>query len=364
MSDKHMQSEMLFFEISGMIEKARETVSLTVNAGITTRYWNIGKKINDEILDNQRGEYGKEILATLSQQLSEQYGKGFNYSNLTRMCLFAHSFPDFEILATLSRHLSWSHFISIIPLKDHIQREYYAEMCRIERWSVRTLRKKIDSMLYERTAISRKPEQMIQEDLKTLREEDKLTPDMVFRDPYFLDFLGLKDAYDEKNLEDAILHELEQFILELGHGFTFVERQKRMKELYRQKGYSDDWIEKRVRGIAVRHELTDEWNARNIDENIEFAILTNEISKATFGKTVEEYKKHKNLTKENLRDHMNDLELIFTMLMEKKSRQKSQEARAQKTSTSAQKRQKKEEKSRRKCEERRRKKNRKNHNIE
>ncbi len=92
--------------------------------------------------------------------------------------------------------------------------------------------------------------------------------------------------------------------------------QTRMKKLYRAKGYSDEWIEKRVRGIAVRQELTDEWKQRGVEENREFTILTNEISKATFGKTVEEYKEHKKLKQENLRDHMNDLELIFAMLGE------------------------------------------------
>ncbi len=105
--------------------------------------------------------------------------------------------------------------------------------------------------------------------------------------------------------------------------------QARMKEIYRQKGYSDEWIEKRVRGIAVRQELTDEWRQRNVEEGKEFAILTNEISKATFGKTVEEYKEHKKLTKQNLRDHMNDLELIFTMLGEASTTEiaKSKDAR-------------------------------------
>jgi predicted nuclease of restriction endonuclease-like (RecB) superfamily len=126
------------------------------------------------------------------------------------------------------RQLSWTHFTLLIPLKQPLQREFYTEMCRIEKWSVRTLRDKIDSMLYERTAISKKPSKLIKQELKQLRAEDKLTPDLVFRDPYFLDFLGLKNTYDEKSLEDAILRELERFILELGQGFTFVERQKRM----------------------------------------------------------------------------------------------------------------------------------------
>ena len=113
-------------------------------------------------------------------------------------------------------------------LKDELQRQFYMEMCILERWSTRKLQEKIDGMLYERTAISKKPKQLIKQEIKQLREEDKLTPDLVFKDPYFLNFLGLKNTYSERNLEDAILRELESFILELGQGFTFVERQKRM----------------------------------------------------------------------------------------------------------------------------------------
>jgi len=165
---------------------------------------------------------------TLSRQLSEDYGNNFNEKNFRRMIQFAEVFSDMEIVVTLSRQLSWSHFVAILPLKDGLQRNFYAEMCRIERWSVRTLRKKIDGMLYERTAISKKPENLIEKDIVALREEDRLTPDLVFRDPYFLDFLGLKDTYSEKDLETAILREMEGFILELGAGFSFVARQKRM----------------------------------------------------------------------------------------------------------------------------------------
>jgi predicted nuclease of restriction endonuclease-like (RecB) superfamily len=113
-------------------------------------------------------------------------------------------------------------------LKDELRREFYIEMTRVENWDVRTLHRKISSMLFERTAISKKPEKLIRQELKELREENKLTPDLVFRDPYFLDFLGLEDRFSEKTLEDAILRELEKLILELGQGFTFVERQKRM----------------------------------------------------------------------------------------------------------------------------------------
>jgi predicted nuclease of restriction endonuclease-like (RecB) superfamily len=124
--------------------------------------------------------------------------------------------------------LGWSHFVEIIPLKDELQRDFYAEMCRVERWSVRTLRQKIGGMLFERTALSRKPGELAKQELAALRDEDKLTPDLVFRDPYFLDFLGLKDTYNEKDLEAAILREMEAFILELGVGFTFLARQKRI----------------------------------------------------------------------------------------------------------------------------------------
>src|SRR5262249_10860833 len=147
-----------------------------------------------------------------SAKLVPEFGEGFGVRNLARMTRFAEVFPDEQIVSTLSRQLSWSHFVEIIPLPDDLQREFYAEMCRIERWSVRTLRKKIGSMLYERTALSKKPDKLIRQELKALREEDRLTPDLVFRDPYFLDFLGLQDTYHETDLEAAILREMESFI--------------------------------------------------------------------------------------------------------------------------------------------------------
>ena len=144
------------------------------------------------------------------------------------MMRFAEVFPDEQIVQTLSAQLSWSHFVELIPLEDRLKREFYAEMCRVERWSVRTLRHKIGHLLYERTAVSKKPDELIEQDIAALRDEDRLTPDMVFRDPYFLDFLGLSGHHVEKDVEDAILRELEAFILELGTDFAFVARQKRI----------------------------------------------------------------------------------------------------------------------------------------
>jgi predicted nuclease of restriction endonuclease-like (RecB) superfamily len=220
--------QLLFNDITKLIEESKKYVAHAANTTLTTLYWQIGRRINEEILQNKRAKYGAQIVATVSRQLVERYGSGFGEKSIRRMIQFAEVFSDQNIVASATRQLSWSHFIELIPLKQPLQREFYAEMCRIERWPVKLLREKINGMLYERTAISKKPKQLIKQEIKQLRDEDKLTPDLVFRDPYFLDFLGLKNTFSEKNLEDAILRELESFILELGQGFAFVERQKRM----------------------------------------------------------------------------------------------------------------------------------------
>ncbi len=220
--------DVLFDEIRSLIEQTRLRVASTVNSALVLMNWHIGKRISDEVLKNKRAEYGKEILPTLSAKLQPEYGRGFSSRNLAKMIQFAELFPDIEIVATLSQQLGWSHFIEIITMKDQLKRDFYAEMCRIERWSVRTLRQKIQGMLFERTAISKKPDVIIKTELAELRDEDKLTPDLIFRDTYFLDFLGLSDTFSEKDLENAILRQLEKFLLELGVGFAFVARQKRI----------------------------------------------------------------------------------------------------------------------------------------
>ena len=220
--------KILFADVTRLIEESRSFVANTTNATLTMLYWKIGARVNNEILNYKRAGYGKQIVATLSQQLERWHGKGFNYSTVSRMIKFAELFPDEAVIISAARQLSWSHFTLLLPLKDSLQREFYAEMCRIERWSVRILREKIDGMLYERTALSKKPASLIKKEIKKLRDKDILSPDLVFRDPYILHFLKLKDTYNEKDLEVAILRELEHFILELGQGFAFVERQKSM----------------------------------------------------------------------------------------------------------------------------------------
>jgi len=220
--------DLLLNDITHLIEENRTVVATTVNTTLVFLYWKIGNRINIEIINNKRAEYGQQIVVSLARQLEVAYGKGWDEKTLRHCLRMADTFPEELIVSAVRRQLGWTHIKTIMYLKDDLARQFYMEMCIIERWSTRKLIEKIDSMLYERTAISKKPDQLIEQELKDLRQEDKLTPDLVFRDPYFLNFLGLKDTYSEKNLEDAILKELEGFLLELGDGFSFVQRQKRM----------------------------------------------------------------------------------------------------------------------------------------
>ena len=222
-------SQSLIEDLRQIIEQARGHVAATANYAQTMMYWHIGERINREVLGNQRAEYGKQIVATVARQLQEEFGKiGFDEKSIRRMMQFATLFPDSQIVAPLARQLWWSHFVEVMPLKDELQREFYLTMAASERWSKRTLQAKIDGMLYERTAISGKPDEFIKKELSTLRNDNVMSPDLVFKSPYFLEFTGLKGFYSEKTLEDCLLAHLEQFIIELGNGFSFVARQKRM----------------------------------------------------------------------------------------------------------------------------------------
>jgi predicted nuclease of restriction endonuclease-like (RecB) superfamily len=222
------QGTSLLSEVRELILTTRQTVARGVNATLVMLNWEIGQRIRQDILNNQRADYGDRIVSTLSTQLAAEFGPNFAERNLRRMIQLSEVFADPAIVSALTTQLGWSHFVELLPLNKPHQRDFYAEMCRIERWSVRSLRQKINGMLYERTALSKKPQKLIQKDLKELREQDRLTPDLVFRDPYLLDFLGLKDTYSEKDLESAILRDLESFPVELGSDFAFVARQKRI----------------------------------------------------------------------------------------------------------------------------------------
>jgi predicted nuclease of restriction endonuclease-like (RecB) superfamily len=226
---KPTRSPSLLSDLRQLIAEARQDVARQVNSALVLLYWRVGKRIRQDTLKEKRAEYGEQIVSAVGRELTAEFGHGFSEKSLWHMIRFAEVFPDENIVSALRRELSWTHFKQIIYLDDSLKRDFYGEMCRIERWSTRTLEKKIGSMLFERTALSKRPEKLIREELDALRAEDKLTPDLVFRDPYFLDFLGLKDRYLEKDIEDAIMREMEHFILELGAGFTFVARQKRIQ---------------------------------------------------------------------------------------------------------------------------------------
>lgn len=220
-------SKKLLDNIIAHIESTKSHVASYANSALVTLYWNVGSLINDEILYNTRAEYGEQILLDLAQELMLLYGNGFDRPNLSRMVKFSKLYPQ-EICVTLSQQLSWSHIIRLIAIEDELKRDFYAEMCRLERWSVRVLRQKIDNMLFERTAIAKKPESIIRTEIGKLQSGDVNNPDLYLQDPYILSFLKTKTISCEADLEQAILNELELFIQELGSDFCFVARQKRM----------------------------------------------------------------------------------------------------------------------------------------
>ena len=218
----------LLTDLRVLIQSARTEVARQINSSLVTLYWNIGQRIQKDILKERRAEYGQQIVFALGIELTKEFGQGFVPRNLWYMVRFAETFPEEKIVNALRSQLGWTHFRVIMALDEPLKRQFYAEMCRLERWSTRTLEHKINHFLYERTAVAKKPVKVIEQEIKSLRKEDRLTPDLVFRDPYFLDFLKLHDGYIEKDIEDAIMREMENFILELGTGFTFIARQKRI----------------------------------------------------------------------------------------------------------------------------------------
>ena len=222
------ESAVLFNDVCLIIDQARRHVATYVNVEACLMNWHVGKRIKEDVLYNQRAEYGKQILKNLSVKLTERYGTGWGTEKLKHCVRSAYLFSEDDIMYAARTQLTWTHLRSLMSLKDSLERQFYMEMCRIEHWDTRTLDEKIDSQLYQRPAISQRPEEVIRRELKELREEDTLNPDIVFRSTYFLDMLGLPDVFSEKDLENSILNQLLEFIKELGSDFTFVDRQKRI----------------------------------------------------------------------------------------------------------------------------------------
>lgn len=218
----------IFQHIHSLIDMARANVLVTVNTELVILYWKIGRAINDHILQNKRAGYGEEIMRKLSLQLTARYGKGWSRQQLLHCLRSAQTFLEDQILYAVRRQLSWTHVRSIMYMDDELKRRFYMDMAAHERWSSRVLKERIDSMLYERTALSKKPQKLIEKELQVLKNEGPVTDQLVFKDPYMLDFLGLTDVYSEKDLESAIIVELQKFIIELGSDFAFMARQKRI----------------------------------------------------------------------------------------------------------------------------------------
>ena len=219
MSNKNIEAveNNLFAQVASLIEQSQKHIAIQANSTLTLLFWQIGKTINENVLANKRADYGKQIVATLSTQLETQYSRNFAEKNVRRMMQFAEQFGDEQIVVPLARQLSWSHILIILPLKTIDAKMYYAQKATEEVWGKRTLREQINRKAFERNEIA------------NLQISDA-QPELLntFKDPYILDFLQLQNTYAETDLEQAILRELETFILELGKGFAFMERQKRM----------------------------------------------------------------------------------------------------------------------------------------
>ena len=164
-----VDESVLLSDLRSLIQSARQRVATVANSTTTLLFWHLGRRLLVENLQDERAEYGRRILATVSQELTVEFGQAFSLRSLYRAIQFHQSFPDLKIVSTLSTQLGWSHFIELLPIKEPLAREFYAEMCRVERWDVRTLRQKIGGMLFERTALSKRPKALVAAELPLLR---------------------------------------------------------------------------------------------------------------------------------------------------------------------------------------------------
>lgn len=273
-------ADILIKDISCLIEEAKNHVASEYNSAQVLLCWLIGNRINQEVLQSERAEYGETIVVSLANHLTFAYGKGYSRPNIFRMIKFAKLYADRSIVSTLSRQLSWSHFVLICGIDDDLKRDFYAEMCRVQRWSVRSLKRQLDGMLYERTALSKKPDSVIKSQLSNLKNTDEMTPELTFKEPYFINFIGAHDYQSEADLENLILNNITDFIQELGSDFCFVARQKRMSTGKKDRYLDLLFFNRRLRRlIAIDLKLGDfdpaykgqmEWYLNWLDKNERF----------------------------------------------------------------------------------------------
>jgi len=228
MLNKNRDNKDLLGRIKDLIESTKAKVAISVNSEVILLNWKVGEIIKNVILEEKRAEYGKFTMDDLSEKLVAEFGKGWGTKHLRHCLRAAETFSEQKIVYAARRQLSWTHIRTVAYESDDLKREFYLEMSIAEKWTTRELQSSISSMLYERTVISKQPQLLIKQELKNLSDKKELSPDLVFKDTYVLDFLGLKGAYSEKDLEDAIIINIEKFIMEMGDGFSFIERQKRI----------------------------------------------------------------------------------------------------------------------------------------
>ena len=194
----------LLHDVRELIVEARTRVARATNATLTLTYWRIGERIRRVVLGEKRADYGRHVIERLATNLTQEFGDGFSRANLFNMVRFAEVFADPQIVQTLSGQLTWSHFCILIYQEKPLEREFYAAMCADQHWNVRELRRQIQEMLYERVALSKKPEAVVDRAIKALRDTGEMSPDMVLLDPINLSALGLKDDLgSERDLEPA-----------------------------------------------------------------------------------------------------------------------------------------------------------------
>lgn len=226
--NEQQEENLLYNDVCKIIDNVRGRVATYVNTEVCITNWSIGKRIKEDVLYNKRAEYGKYIVKNLSAKLTLRYGNGWGEKKLRHCLRAAETFTQEEIVSATQRQMTWTHLKTLMYIKNPLAREFYALMSDMEHWDTRTLADKIDHQLYERTAISRKPEELIKQELEQVKQTNQLLPDLVFRSSYFLDMLGLPDIFSENDLESAILTQIQQFIKELGTDFAFLDRQKRI----------------------------------------------------------------------------------------------------------------------------------------
>lgn len=224
----NLNNEQLYCEICNIIDNAKKHIATYINTEICLTNWHIGSRINIFILKHQRAEYGKQIIKNTAIKLTYKYGPGWGEKKLRHCLRVAETFSKEEIITLTQNQLTWTHIKTLTYIQNKLERRFYTQLCSTEHWDTRTLDEMIDKQLFQRTAISHKPEEIIKEELNTAQNNNQLHPDMVFKSSYFLDMLGLPDIYSEKELENAIITQVEEFIRELGSDFTFIARQKRI----------------------------------------------------------------------------------------------------------------------------------------